>query len=929
MNLVWYYLRIGFQDAWRAGGVLLANVAIVAGICLPIFLLLGLKRGLVTQFRSDIQKSPTARQIEAHLGSAGAHLRFTTSYEKEIEKEVPGVALVVPQITLNGWAAHEGKETESTFACTKPGDPFLSFYGADVLKEGDRGVVVSRAVADELGIAYEELSNGRFQVDEDAVITLKVMRGGDDEKHELQTPVRAVFATSDKTLKGLYLDRQMMDWLEDFKKGRSVEALGLKGFADAVKAEYDGYVSFSKYQFSPTDFTRLKARGLTAVPLAESKRKDKQQLRSLYGLLKPHDLHVYWIGASLSTSDGDATVTIDAADVEGITEPDDRVLPWATPRTMNINGAPHQLVGITLNARWLKNYFRNTSTRMKAEVRDFGGTVLRNEMAVMLPMEAIGIRPAAAQPPPPAKTEEPATPATSIPPEATPPQPEGLPGDPPPAAPDATELAGDEPPEPPLPVDPLAPGDEPPEPPELWPRGGKTASLLLGVVRMLGDAGDGFETAIESFARHIPVDPPAAPLPAEPPETVTLKVADKQFAALKLETLSSSSMPLRNKPLWQPLVAGVGGDILSFVGKLEAASRPLPQAAAPGKPAGPALPPGKPAAAPPAEAPPAEAPPAETPPTEAPPVETPPAEAPPAETPPAAAPAGDSKPAGPVAPPEAAPPAETKPAEAKPAAPAAEAKPPAAQPAPVEVEQPQEPWTIENSLIYQVAGSVDDMQFYPGKPPVAVIPARLAAHLARAEEGHLRYDALLNRFAAATSENHFTVARVYADDLNDVPAVDDYFREKGYGTISSRTRVEEMQGYVDTLDVLIFVVLCGVLGFGAVTVMFVFWDVTVRKRGAIGIMRIMGMPPLGVLLITLVRASVVGLIGAVTTLGLGLLLMFLLNTFTTASCIPGLLDGVWILAGSFFCCFLGVAFPAYYAAVWLDPVDAIFASKLQ
>ncbi len=919
MNLVWYYLRIGFQDAWRAGGVLLANVAIVAGICLPIFLLLGLKRGLVTQFRSDIQKSPTARQIEAHLGSAGAHLRFTNSYEKKLQEEVPGVALVVPQITLNGWAANGDKETESTFACTKPGDPFLAFYGADVLEDGDRGVVMSKAVADELGIEYEELPNNRYKVDEDAVITLKVMRGGDDEKHELQTPVRAVFATSDKTLKGLYLDRQMMDWLEDFKKGRSVQALGLKGFADAVKAEYDGYVSFSKYQFSPTDFTRLKARGLTAVPLEESERKDKEQLRSLYGLLKPHDLYVYWIGASLSTSDGNATVTIEADDVESITEPDDRVLPWATPRKMNVNGKLHDVVGITLNARWLKGYFRNTSTRMKDEVRDFGGTVLRNEMAVMLPMDASTV-PVPAQPPaplddPPADEKE--DPAGSKPPADPEPEPfdptlpPGAPGDPPPAAPATPKVAYDEPPEPPLPPDPLAPGDEPPEPPELWPRGEKTATLLLSVVNMVMDAGAGVEQTIEGIAANIPADPPADVPKEGLPPTVSLKVADKQYASLTLEPLRSGTLSLRNRPLWQPMVKEFGTDILAMLNTLEEYTRPLPE---PEKP--------EPAAEPKPAEPPAEAAPA-TPPQ--------PADKEPAD---AAAPKEDEKKAEPAAdaaaapaPAEpAAPPAAAEPAKEPAAAPKAEEKP-AEKPA--EPPKPAKPWKLEDSLIYQVAGSVDDMQFYPGNPPVAVVPARLAAHLAREKEGHLRYDPLLNRFAAATSENHFTVARVYADDLNDVPEVDDYFREKGYGTISSRTRVEEMQGYVDTLDVLIFVVLCGVLGFGAVTVLFVFWDVTVRKRGAIGIMRIMGMPPMGVLLITFVRASVVGLIGALTTLALGLLLMFLLNTFTTASCIPGYLDAVWILAGSFFCCFLGVAFPAYYAAVWLDPVDAIFASKLQ
>ena len=142
------------------------------------------------------------------------------------------------------------------------------------------------------------------------------------------------------------------------------------------------------------------------------------------------------------------------------------------------------------------------------------------------------------------------------------------------------------------------------------------------------------------------------------------------------------------------------------------------------------------------------------------------------------------------------------------------------------------------------------------KPPLAIVPATLAAHLAEVDRGRLVFDKQLSIFALAPTENTYLKARVYASTLDVIPEVDDHLREAlHYNTYSSKTRVKEMRKYSATLDALVRTVLTAVLVFGTFTTLFVFGDVTSRKRGAIGIMRIMGMPPSGVFGIVLVRAS--------------------------------------------------------------------------
>jgi ABC-type lipoprotein release transport system permease subunit len=677
----WYLLATSVRDTFRARGTLVMSVFIIAAICLPSLMLLGFKRGLVAQFRDDILKNADARQIETWATQQGEAQKFSRRQEQHLMQTVPGIALIIPDIHGTAWLASQGVEAEVNLNCTRPGDPFLEFYGADRLKAGDRGIVISRDLADRLKVAYRKSGKHGYTVSKGQKLSLQVRRSGAGGREEVQVAVRDVFSKDDEygrplKLATAYLEFQMMDWLEDFKKGRSVPELALKGSTEPPRPVYDGYLSFRKEPMTASDERRLKLRGLKPVPLAAALGDEEAEAcRRLYGLLRRHELYVDWIGVDFGSPAQGTPVDLAPTDVEDITESDDVILAWSPPRRIEIFGEPHVLVGATLNGRrWLRNEFYNEYARMTGA----------GAMRVKFPDQH--------------------------------------------------------------------PGEKGPE--------------LISL--SLGETGPILQLAVEpAFAEE------------SPPE---LSWSWKELKRL-LSTLDD------NLVLRLPDSPTIG----EFVREAKAwfgSEMPSPRV------------------------------------------------------------------------------------------------------------------------------------------KVAVIPSELAAHLARAEDGVLEFDPLLNQFVPASAENEYTKALIYAADLNDVPAAASALGGMGYNTASERTSVEEMQGYVRTLDILVYSVLAATLLFGCVTVCFVYWELTTRKRGAIGVMRLIGMPRWAVGFFVITRALVVGVLGTLCTLVFGAGLAWLLASLGGVACDIDWSDRLSILAGALGCSALGVIWPALLAAK-LDPVDAILASKIQ
>jgi hypothetical protein len=212
-------------------------------------------------------------------------------------------------------------------------------------------------------------------------------------------------------------------------------------------------------------------------------------------------------------------------------------------------------------------------------------------------------------------------------------------------------------------------------------------------------------------------------------------------------------------------------------------------------------------------------------------------------------------------------------------------------------------------------------------PPVAVVPAEFTAHLASREAGRVIYEPSVNLFAPTPAENTYVQARIYTKDLDWVPLVTDrLIAEQWCFPTSSATRVLEMQGYSRSLGLLAETIMVSVFVFGILTVVFIFVDVTYRQRGAIGIMRIMGMPPGGIFCIVFTRALVIGALGGLISVAIGLIVAAIINSFRAGACVLELEDALKVFGAALTCCVIGVFWPAWKAKT-LDPVDAILSSK--
>jgi hypothetical protein len=149
-----------------------------------------------------------------------------------------------------------------------------------------------------------------------------------------------------------------MDWIEDFKKGRSVPELGLEGAERPPTPFFDGYLCFSKVAIEEEDRSALMRRGLTPVLLSDSSLEEAKCIRSLYGLLRvDHELSVYWIRATKGESDQTNQVDLSADEVEDITYFDDVVVPWVHPGSARTTEKEFLIVPASIRARWLRSYF--------------------------------------------------------------------------------------------------------------------------------------------------------------------------------------------------------------------------------------------------------------------------------------------------------------------------------------------------------------------------------------------------------------------------------------------------------------------------------------------------------------------------------------------------------------------------------------------
>lgn len=217
-----------------------------------------------------------------------------------------------------------------------------------------------------------------------------------------------------------------------------------------------------------------------------------------------------------------------------------------------------------------------------------------------------------------------------------------------------------------------------------------------------------------------------------------------------------------------------------------------------------------------------------------------------------------------------------------------------------------------------------------------IVPGPLLAYLNQFESGLIEYDAISGQFVEPNPVMAFTKARLYTETIDDVPAAVETLANQNFAVLSESSRIAEIQTQDGSLQILVGVVAVGVFFFGVITVFSVLVDSTDRKKGTIGILRVMGLPGMGVFFVVLFRSLVIGVLAALLCILVGLVLgqflaadlseveLFVWKPVITVAL--GISDYLLIAAGAILCAALGSIMPAIRASR-LDPFDAIMEGQ--
>jgi putative ABC transport system permease protein len=217
------------------------------------------------------------------------------------------------------------------------------------------------------------------------------------------------------------------------------------------------------------------------------------------------------------------------------------------------------------------------------------------------------------------------------------------------------------------------------------------------------------------------------------------------------------------------------------------------------------------------------------------------------------------------------------------------------------------------------------------------VPIPFLARLWAYERGDAEYDSTRKVFTPVAQPSVYGKARLFADSIDDVPAVVSALLARDFQITSESGRISEIQQQDSSLQLLVLVVGIGVFLFGLITVFSVLVDSTDRKRGVIGILRVMGVTRGGIFCLVLLRAVAIGVLAGGLAAVAGLALQQVLSWQPS----PGspllawkpritIMISTWdvlvVICGAVVCAAVGALFPAWKASR-LDPFEAILEGR--
>ena len=347
--LLYHHLTI--LDVLRLWPTVQHHVIIVAGICLPILLLLGLKNGHVADLREELLRSPTGRQVVFWSGQHGELMSPSTI--RQYEEDIPGVDLIIPEVQrLVSISAGDDEENsltidDVTLYSTRPRDPILGQHAADVLDGSESGIVLVRRVAEAL----------KVKPGQSVSVTVRRQRDGVAESASTSLTLKVVVEQTQKEGGDVgYVDVGLLAAMEQYVLGFQVPRLGWPALKASAPDEYTSYLIFCETASPLTieDIRTFRDRGYVVEEIQQ------KNLRTLFGLLKPESLDkllVYRLAAH--GIKGWQTLNIAPGEITHFTEADDVAIPWNDPKLMDVAGGTHRLVGLSLPKRtWLKLYMK-------------------------------------------------------------------------------------------------------------------------------------------------------------------------------------------------------------------------------------------------------------------------------------------------------------------------------------------------------------------------------------------------------------------------------------------------------------------------------------------------------------------------------------------------------------------------------------------
>lgn len=341
-----YYTSLALRDLLRLWSSTQHHVIIVAGICLPILLLLGLKRGHVEELRRELMTSPTGRQI-VFWASQDGELLDAAGLE-DLQRTLEGAELMIPdqQRVVSARRGGTGQDLTLTLYSTRKGDPILGQYRADVLEENEKAIVLPSNVAASLGAGAGDTVE----------VTVRREVNGRDETASIGLVVKALYpAGGDKSEIG-YVDSGVLSSFEQFVRGYAVPEFKWQAAPVAVPDTYASYLYvYEKGQsLSRDDLEYLANRGLKAEEIDTTQPWELSDYITSDAMPRLRALRMF---SDSSREDPARRLSLSPSELtEVLSIPDDIAIPWNHPVGVTIDGEAATLVGLSLPRRcWLRS----------------------------------------------------------------------------------------------------------------------------------------------------------------------------------------------------------------------------------------------------------------------------------------------------------------------------------------------------------------------------------------------------------------------------------------------------------------------------------------------------------------------------------------------------------------------------------------------